>query len=365
MRACHFFLFFFLSVFGLLSAQNPAFYVSDAGNYNLPPWQILKFDPDGSNPELFISEQLDWPQDILFLEDKNEVLISNLNSGKINRHNASTGAFMSVFASGISGPTRMKIGADNLLYVLQWSGNGRVLRYDLNGNKQTDFNTQGLSQSIGLDWDTEGNLYVSSYSQDNVVKYSPDGNLIGNFITTNLAGPTNIWFDENGDLIVSDYDGNAVKRFDSEGNYKGVFLAGVNKSEGFDFLPNGNILVGNGGTSEIKEYTADGTFMKNIVEAKTAGLLTPNAVRYREAGTSITETKTDNVWLSPSVGSSFSIVPHKRHHVDSIEVFQLNGQHVATFTNSYFTAEKLSSGAYFAKLKLKNGTERVLRFAVN
>ena len=105
-------------------------YVSDAGNFSSPPWQILKFDENGENPEVFINSNLAWPQDIVFIEDQDIVLISNLNSGTITKHNSATGAFIENFATGISGPTRMKIGADDsLLYVLQWSGNGRVRRY--------------------------------------------------------------------------------------------------------------------------------------------------------------------------------------------------------------------------------------------
>jgi len=54
------------------------------------------------------------------------VLISNLNTGRITKYNSSTGEYIGDFATGIAGPTRMKIGADSLLYVLQWSGNGKV-----------------------------------------------------------------------------------------------------------------------------------------------------------------------------------------------------------------------------------------------
>ena len=49
--------------------QNFEIYVSDAGNFANPPWQILKFDQNGQNPALFINTNLNWPQDILFLED--------------------------------------------------------------------------------------------------------------------------------------------------------------------------------------------------------------------------------------------------------------------------------------------------------
>ena len=65
-------------------------YVSDAVNFSTGDWKIYKYDENGQNAEVFIDEDLAWPQDIIFLEANNEVLISNLNSGKINRYNATT-----------------------------------------------------------------------------------------------------------------------------------------------------------------------------------------------------------------------------------------------------------------------------------
>ncbi|MEL7425210.1 MAG: hypothetical protein AAFN81_19645, partial [Bacteroidota bacterium] len=126
-------LFFLLFCAFPAFSQNFSVYVSDAAGFNTPPWKILKFDENGDNPEVFINTNLGWPQDILFLEDQGIVLISNLTTGLINKHDAETGILAGVFASGIGGPTRMKIGADNLLYVLQWSGNGLVRRYELDG----------------------------------------------------------------------------------------------------------------------------------------------------------------------------------------------------------------------------------------
>jgi len=61
------------------SAPRTEIYVSDAGNFNSGPWQILKFDENGENAEVFTDDNLAWPQDILFLEEQEIVLISNLN----------------------------------------------------------------------------------------------------------------------------------------------------------------------------------------------------------------------------------------------------------------------------------------------
>jgi hypothetical protein len=257
-------------------------YVSDAGNFSQPPWQILKFDENGENPEVFITENLSWPQDIVFLESTNTVLVSNFNSGNIERYNAGTGEFIDTFASGIAAPTRMKIGPDDLLYVLQWSGNGRVARFQLDGTFVDNFTNLGLTQSIGMDWDSAGNLYVASYDGQLVRKFNSDGLDQGNFISNNLAGPTNIWFDENGDLLVSDYNGGAIRRFDSQGVYLNNFISGLSQSEGVDYLPDGNLLIGNGGTHAVKMYTPEGIFVKDIVPSGSGGLIQPNAVVVRE-----------------------------------------------------------------------------------
>lgn len=264
------------------SAQSFDIYVSDAGNLNQPPWQILKYDESGQNPEVFIDENLNWPQDILFLEDSNLVLISNVGIGRINAYDANTGDFISVFANGIADPTRMKIGPDGLIYVLQWAGNGKVRRYELDGTYVGEFTSTGVNASIGMDWDKHGNLYISSYYDHLVRRYDTAGNDLGLFIDTIISGPTNIWFDDNGDLLVLNYDGYSVMRFDSAGIYKGDFITGLNKSEGVAIYPNGDILIGNGGTSAVKLYDKDGIYKSDLIPSSSGNLLQPNAVVLRE-----------------------------------------------------------------------------------
>jgi hypothetical protein len=266
--------------------QTTKIYVSDAGNFSSPPWKILKFDENGENPVTFINTNLAWPQDILFIENQGIVLISNLNTGKITKYNSSTGEYIGDFATGIGGPTRMKIGADSLLYVLQWSGNGKVKRYQLDGTFVDEFTSVGVAQSIGIDWDNDGNLYVSSYGGASVRKFNSSGNDLGIFINTNLQGPTNIWFDDNGDLLITDYNGTAVKRFDSNGSFVNNFLTGLSQAEGVDFFSNGNILIGNGATHSVKMFDSNGVYIEDFIPGGSGGLITPNAVVIRETNVS-------------------------------------------------------------------------------
>ena len=122
---------YFTLIVGLLLSQDYEIYVSDA----VQPYRIYKFDRDGQNGEVFIDEQLNWPQDIVFIGDT-VVLISSLNSGRITKHDARTGDYIENFATGIGGPTRMKVKNDTL-FVLQWNRPGavqeNVLIYKLDG----------------------------------------------------------------------------------------------------------------------------------------------------------------------------------------------------------------------------------------
>ena len=48
-------------------AQGYDIYVSDAGNRGAGGGKILKYDENGDNPEVFTSENISGPQDIVFL----------------------------------------------------------------------------------------------------------------------------------------------------------------------------------------------------------------------------------------------------------------------------------------------------------
>lgn len=266
------------------TAPRTEIYVSDAADFNNGPFFIYKYDEDGGNAEKFIDRNLAWPQDIVFLEDKNEVLVSNLSSGLITKYDINTGEYIGNFATGISGPTRMKIGADNLLYVLQWNNSEPVLRYNLDGSFVDEFTSTGINQGIGIDWDSDGNLYVSSFNNGaggSVRKFDASGNDLGTFISSNLTGPTNIWFDNSGNLLVNDWSANSVKQFDSDGNFVSTFISGISNPEGIGVLASGNLLIGSSNSS-VRQYSSSGGFIKTLISNGAGGLITPNAVVVRK-----------------------------------------------------------------------------------
>tara|TARA_B100001765_G_scaffold213186_1_gene178554 strand:- start:283 stop:1401 length:1119 start_codon:yes stop_codon:yes gene_type:complete len=351
------FLWLFTGIFIIANAQGLEIYVSDAGNFNNPPWQILKFDADGSNGEVFTTEELGWPQDILFLPDRNEVLISNLNTGQINRHVGRSGEYQNIFAEVPGGPTRMKIGDDGLIYVLQWQGNGRVLRFQQDGTFVDEFTTVGVPNSIGLDWDDAGNLYVSSYNTGIVRRFDASGNDLGPFIESELTGPTNIWFEDDGNLLVLDWSGGSIDRFDTSGAFLGAFTSDISQPEGIDLLPNGNYITGNGqagGDGSIRVFDPTGATVADIVPAGTLDLLQPNAVVLFDSSTlQVNDVTLAIPWITPTLGSQFQIKSSIASKYNEWIVYDVHGSVIFRQDTKVLTwdASGLASGVYFIQLQ--------------
>jgi WD40 repeat protein len=258
-------------------------YVSDTGDFQSGPWQIVRYNEFGNKPHRYITSNLGQPQDILFLEDQQIVLITNFSTGTITQYHSETGAFQKFFATGLFQPTRMKIGPDGYIYVLNWSDNeNNVFRFQQDGTALGKYTSVGVRSAIGIDWDSSGNMYVSSYYDAYIRKYDSDGNDLGKLITTNLQGPTNLWLDESNNIFVIDYNGGNVKEFSSNGSLKRTFISGLGQAEGVEFFDNGDILIGNGINGSVRMYNSEGTYIKTLVRSGSGGLIRPNALRIRK-----------------------------------------------------------------------------------
>lgn len=350
-------------------SQNLAVYVCDAGNFNNGPWQIAKFDQNGNfDGQLIKTEDgLIWPQDIVFLDNENAVLISNLSAnGYISKHDSSNGDFIENFGEGLGGPTRMKIGPDGLLYVLQWSNtNNKVIRYELDGTLVDEFTEIGVPQSIGIDWDSNGDLYVSSYGGNFVQKFDgTNGDDLGAFINTGLQGPTNIYFEDDGNFILFNYNGGKISRFDAAGNFLEDVVTGLSGPEGVAFFPNGDILVGNGGDGSVKRYDSNFNFLGNFIEPGI--LLTPNAIVIREdIPLEVIENELNLVFVTPTVGSTFQINNSAIAFFNILEIYNTTGELVDTINlkdTMIWDASKYAEGIYFivANHNAQKATQKII-----
>ncbi|HIB49141.1 MAG TPA: T9SS type A sorting domain-containing protein [Flavobacteriaceae bacterium] len=335
-----------------LSAQDLKIYVSDAENFSANSGTIIQYDIDGTNPQDFIVDELSWPQDIVFLPNTNEVIISNLNSGRITKYNAVDGTYINDFATVAGGPTRMKIGPDGLLYVIQWSTtDNKVLRYELDGTFVDEFTDIGVPRSIGIDWDAGGNLYISSFGSGTVTSFDTSGNSTGIFVdNSELSGPTNIYFDDDGNLQVFDWNDGDVEQYDSTGAYIDTFITDVSQVEGVDFLPNGNIILGHGNDSSVKEYLPDGTFVGELISSGLGGLDQPNAVILFDRSTLGLEEneKVTSQIVSPSVGTVFNLLEAAKNRFDTIQIFNTSGRLIDTLSpkQQQWSGLRVTEGTY-------------------
>jgi sugar lactone lactonase YvrE len=350
-----------------VAAQEFYIYVSDAANFNSGDFKIVQFDPNGENPIDYIVDELAWPQDIIFLENEDRVLVSNLGSGRITKHNSRTGAYIEDFATVAGGPTRMKVGADDLLYVLQWSNTvNKILRYQLDGTFVDEFTSTGVQQSIGIDWDDSGDLFVSSFGGGHVRQFDSNGMDMGLFIDSDLSGPTNLEI-RDGIMYVLDWNAGKCVRFDAgDGSFIDDFITGLTNPEGLAFLPNGDLLIGDNGTNSVRRFDSSG----NDLGAYTTGgdLITPNAVVLRNEIFLSTKDETQNlVFVSPTVGLEFNINPVIAADFNTLKIYHSSGKLVDTIdlsSASVWNARSNAEGVYFLVATSKTGKRSTQRIVV-
>jgi len=122
-----------------------------------------------------------------------ELLVTSRLTNQVLEYDASTGAFVGIFAgagkdsSGLQDPRGILLGSDGNIYVASYA-NDRVKKYSATGTYIGDFVTAGsggLDGPDGMCWGPDGNLYVSSSLNHRVLRYQgPGGASPGAFIDT-------------------------------------------------------------------------------------------------------------------------------------------------------------------------------------
>jgi hypothetical protein len=366
MKSFNLYLFLcFLFCTTFLIAQNYEVYVSSGSGSNS---SVKRYSSSGTYLGDFVSPGsggLNWPQDIIFLESQNILLVSSLNSNAIHQYNAQTGADEGIWATVAGGPTRMTIRPDNLLYVLQWGTNSKVLRFQLDGTPLGEWTDTGVSQSIGAAWNNANTMFVSSYGLGTVRQFDSNGMDQGNFITT-LQGPTNLWFhpDASGDILINLWNANKIVRYDSSGNLVGDYVSSIAQPEGYAYLPNGNLLVGSGGAADkISQFQSDGTPLADFATGN--GLANPNAIYIRPGVLGVSEYDVNSVFVTPTIGNSFVFQENVVSDYDALNIYTSTGILVETLdpkNTAIWDASKYAEGLYFitATAGDKKATQKII-----
>ncbi len=337
---------------------------------------VNKYDINGNFVEVFIEPNaggISNPQDIVFHPNGN-VLMTGHGNNAIKEYNGTTGEYIGEFSTGYTllGPTRMELREDGYIYVLQWFSNFKVVRFDLNGVFESEYTNTGVPQSIGMDWDDNGNLYVSSYgegSNGQIIYFDASGNEIGTFVDSSiLAGTTNIWFrpEGSGNLLALDFNGNRLSQFDSAGTFINHPITGLATPEGYAYLPSGNLLISERGANQITEF--DNNFNQiGRWDDPSGNLSQPNFIRIRDTNLSIPDNIVEAIFVSPTIGDYFYFETKITSTYHKINIFDLFGKLITTIDPKkelVWNASSYAEGIYLIVAIEKSGKRTVQKVIV-
>ncbi|NOT32217.1 MAG: hypothetical protein HOP15_17365 [Planctomycetes bacterium] len=200
--------------------------------------------------------------------------VTSRNTDEVLRYDATSGAFLGVFASGsgLDNPVGLTFGPDGHLYVAN-DMTDQVLRYDGTSGAFIDVFAQGsgLNGPRQVNFGPDGHLYVSSGATDQVLRYDgASGAFLGVAAAGgNLRGPTSFTFGPNGQLFVGSVLNNRIKRYDPEsGAFLGDFVTtNLNGPHDLAFGPDGKLYVTNAFSTSLQRFSgATGAFLDTFVQ---------------------------------------------------------------------------------------------------
>lgn len=225
-----------------------------------------------------------------------ELLVSSQGLGTINRYNVQTGALLGTFASGLNGPSDIKVGPDNNIYVTNFTGNS-ISVFSQSG---TLLNTLGggVGSPVNpnfLAWDSSNRLYVSSFNDDAVYRYNTANSMFEVFASGNgLNGATGLAFKGTQLLVSSVFPVNPntgeptkILSFNANGSFAGdltSFTSFPNPQPTYppffeanpsDIVvqPDGSLLVALLGQGQVARVSSTGTYLGPY--AIGGGIVTP------------------------------------------------------------------------------------------
>ncbi len=264
----------------------------------------------GTNAPLTVSGNVSNANGPITLQATGDVTVGSgvmVNSGTAA---LSLAADVKADGSGDDGVGTLSVGAGAGLYGASIALRGADVDIDSTANvgsasSQPVISTfvpasAGLSEPIGLAFDTSGNLYVANLGNNTISKVTPGGT-VSTFVpaSAGLSGPLSLAFDASGNLYVGNDDTGTINEVTPSGAVSTFVPASARLSRPscLAFDSSGNLYVGCQGTSTISKVTPDGT-VSTFVPAS-AGLSDPNGLAFDASG---------NLYIANTVNGTISKV---------------------------------------------------------
>jgi sugar lactone lactonase YvrE len=200
-----------------------------------------------------VQGQIENPHDMVF--NAGYLYVASTTNQEVLQFNATTGAFVSVFISGVNAHN-MAVGPDangNANADLYLSTSNGVSRYDgTTGAYLGTYITNGsggLSGAGAMTFDpSQTYLYVASTGSNQVLKYNArTGAYVGVAASAGVSNPTDVKFGPDGLLYVLSSANNRILRYTANGTYVDDYVpagsGGMINPTRMAFGPNGDLYV--------------------------------------------------------------------------------------------------------------------------
>ena len=204
--------------------------------------------------------------------DGNGILIvSDFSSGRILKVDATDPADMSVSTLvGNTGTTPNGVVVDvanGRAVIVNWGGNADILAVDLeSGALTTIVNGTGLGNCDGIDMDSDGRYYVSSWSPNRITRFSNDFSQSETVVNSGLSSPADISFDETNHILgVANSGSDQVTFHQFEAEVNGMDIIDSNEASEVALLGNNlTFQVAQPGNYNISAFTISGKLLDSM-----------------------------------------------------------------------------------------------------
>lgn len=172
-----------------------------------------------------------------------------------------------IFIDGFKQPFSINFDKDKSIYVTERYAT--VTKFDQNlkfiGSLTADGWVKKHQESSlftlphSIDFDDEGNIYVSDYYDNCIKKFSKNGSYLKSF-TEGIVGPATAYFGLDGYLYIADFDANAIIIYEKDGNYIDSIKNGFNKLHCIRFDSKNKMYVVDTWNHRILKYDVNGEF---------------------------------------------------------------------------------------------------------